>query len=180
MGREIARRLAQEGTRISLMPLCTGMESVYPPGRSGTGSFLRNGYLTGCAAKGPEMTGPGWLDGIFAALMMLVALCCAGRIAIGRLRDRATELDADGLHVLMGVAMAGMFQPQLNPLPGFVWRAVFVAALRGSPGGHSESAAGPCSRCAHPGTPRGGMRGDGSTCCCPWAAPRRQGWRCPA
>ena len=74
------------------------------------------------------MTSPGWLDGIFAALMMLVAVCCAGRLAIGRLRGRATELDADGLHVLMGVAMAGMFEPQLNPLPVFVWRAVFVAA----------------------------------------------------
>jgi hypothetical protein len=74
------------------------------------------------------MTGPGWFDGVFAALMMLVAICCAVRLAIWRLRSRATELDADGLHVLMGVAMAGMFEPQLNPLPAFAWRVVFAAA----------------------------------------------------
>jgi len=97
------------------------------------------------------MTSPGWLDGVFVALMMLVAVCCAGRIAIGRLRGRATELDADGLHVVMGVAMAGMFEPRLNPLPGFVWRAVFAAgaawfawrAVR--PRGRAVA-----SRCAHP------------------------------
>ena len=74
------------------------------------------------------MTSPGWLDGLFAALMMLVAVCCAGRLAIGRLGGRVTELDADGLHVLMGVAMAGMFEPRLNPLPAIVWRAVFFPA----------------------------------------------------
>ncbi len=53
------------------------------------------------------MTSPVWLDGAFAALMLLVAVCCAARLALGRLRERITELDADGLHVLMGVAMAG-------------------------------------------------------------------------
>ena len=99
------------------------------------------------------MTGPAWLASLFAALMMLIAACCAGRLVIGRLRGRDTELDADGLHVLMGVAMAGMFEPQLSPVPGTVWRAVFVAAAawfswqavrarsHGQPG---------ASRCAHP------------------------------
>lgn len=74
------------------------------------------------------MTSPGWLDGVFASLMLLVAVCCAGRLAVGRLRGRVTELDADGLHVLMGVAMAGMFEPWLNPVPDVAWRAIFVAA----------------------------------------------------
>ncbi len=75
------------------------------------------------------MIGPGWLHGVFAALMMLIALCCTGRLAAGRLRDRDTERDADGLHVLMGVAMAGMFEPQLSPAPATVWRIVFVAGV---------------------------------------------------
>ena len=74
------------------------------------------------------MTSPVWLDGAFAALMLLVAVCCAARLAIGCLRDRVTELDADGLHVLMGVAMAGMFEPLLNPFPDVAWRAIFAAA----------------------------------------------------
>src|SRR5258706_3073870 len=74
------------------------------------------------------MTSPGWLDGAFAALMLLVAVCCAARLALGRLRERVTELDADGLHVLMGVAMAGMFEPLLNPFPDVAWRAIFAAA----------------------------------------------------
>src|SRR5258707_7472974 len=54
-----------------------------------------------------------------------------------RLRGRATEVDADGLHVVMGVAMAGMFEPRLNPLPALVSPAVFAAgawvALAGGP-----------------------------------------------
>ncbi len=74
------------------------------------------------------MTSPVWLDGAFAALMLLVAVCCAARLALGRLRERITELDADGLHVLMGVAMAGMFEPLLNPFPDVAWRAIFAAA----------------------------------------------------
>jgi hypothetical protein len=99
------------------------------------------------------MTGPGWLDGIFATLMMLIAACCASRLAIGRLRGRNTEFDADSLHVLMGVAMAGMFEPWLSPVPATVWRAVFAItavwfswrAIR------ARSLSRPlASRCAHP------------------------------
>jgi hypothetical protein len=101
------------------------------------------------------VTSPGWLDGVFAALMMLVAVGCAGRLAIGQLRGLATELDADGLHVLMGVAMAGMFEPQLNPLPAIVWRAVFVAAAAWfawqAIGGRARARRPRrASRCAHP------------------------------
>jgi hypothetical protein len=99
------------------------------------------------------VTGPGWLDGVFAALMMLITVCCAGRLAIGRLRDRDTEPEADGLHVLMGVAMAGMFEPQLSPVPGPVWQAVFAAAAAWFSWRairvRSRSPAG-ASRCAHP------------------------------
>jgi len=98
------------------------------------------------------MSGPSWLAGGFAALMMMVAACGAGRLAVSWVRGKDTELDADGVHVLMGVAMAGMLEPGLSPVPGTIWRAVFAVAAawfawrvirvgRGRPGG---------SLCAHP------------------------------
>ena len=74
------------------------------------------------------MSGPPWLTGVFAALMIMVAACCAGRLAVFRARGKDTELDTDGLHLLMGVAMAGMLEPGLSPVLGAIWRAVFAAA----------------------------------------------------
>lgn len=71
------------------------------------------------------MAGPPWLAGTFAALMIATAAYSAGRLFVSRLRRRATELDADALHAVMGTAMAGMLAPQLNILPGTVWAAVF-------------------------------------------------------
>ncbi len=74
------------------------------------------------------MTGPGWLAAGLAALMLLIAASCTARLAISRLRSRHTEPDADTLHVIMGVAMAGMLEPRLSPLPATIWQAVFAAA----------------------------------------------------
>jgi hypothetical protein len=74
------------------------------------------------------VTGPSWLAALVAALMLLIAASCASRLGISRSRCRATETDADGLHMLMGVAMAGMLVPRLSPVPGAVWQAVFAAA----------------------------------------------------
>jgi hypothetical protein len=74
------------------------------------------------------MAGPSWLAGVFAAVMIMVAAYSAGRLAVSRLGGRVTEADADGLHVVMGVAMAGMLVPRLNVLPAGVWAAVFAAA----------------------------------------------------
>jgi Domain of unknown function (DUF5134) len=59
--------------------------------------------------------------------MIIIAACRACRPAISRLRGKSTELGADGLHVLMGVAMAGMLQPRLVLAPGPVWSVVFAA-----------------------------------------------------
>jgi hypothetical protein len=73
------------------------------------------------------MTGPSWLAGGLAGLMLLIAGTCAVRLAIWWRRGRGTEPDADGLHVVMGVAMAGMLEPRLGLLPDAVWRVVFVA-----------------------------------------------------
>jgi Domain of unknown function (DUF5134) len=74
------------------------------------------------------MAAPTWLAGILAGVMILTAAYSASRLALSRLRGRPTELDADGLHVLMGAAMAGMFVPRLRLLPAAAWLAVFGVA----------------------------------------------------
>ncbi len=74
------------------------------------------------------MTLPPWLAAVLAAVMIVIALYSASRLAISRLRRRETEFDADGVHVFMGVAMAGMFMPRLSLLPAAAWEAVFGIA----------------------------------------------------
>lgn len=71
------------------------------------------------------MAGPGWLADTFAVIMLVVAVYAASRLVTGWLRHRTIERDVDITHVLMGVAMAGMFLPRLNPLDNRVWIVVF-------------------------------------------------------
>jgi hypothetical protein len=100
-----------------------------------------------------DMSGPAWLTGIFAALMLTVAVYCAGRLVAARRWRRPTELDTDAGHVLMGLAMAGMLVATLRILPAAVWEAIFALAaawfcaqlLRARRG----ASAGPW-RCPHP------------------------------
>ena len=73
------------------------------------------------------MGGPAWLTGIFAAAMLAVAVYCAGRLVTSRRWRRVTELDTDGAHVVMGVAMAGMLVSGLRTLPSAIWEVVFAA-----------------------------------------------------
>jgi hypothetical protein len=70
---------------------------------------------------------PAWLTGLFAALMLTVAVYCAGRLVAARRWRRPTEMDTDGGHVLMGVAMAGMLVARLRIMPAAPWEAVFAA-----------------------------------------------------
>jgi hypothetical protein len=74
------------------------------------------------------MAGPPWLAGVFAAVVIAIAVYCAGRLAVSWLRRRETESDADGIHVIMGAAMAGMFMPRLSTLPASAWEVTFGAA----------------------------------------------------
>jgi len=100
------------------------------------------------------MAGPSWLAAALAAVMIAAAVYCAGRLAASRLWRRSTELDADSVHVVMGVAMAGMLLPRLSPLPAMAWQAVFAIAvawfaaqaLRGLRGNVTASR----WRCPHP------------------------------
>jgi hypothetical protein len=99
------------------------------------------------------VAGPSWLGGAFAAVMIVIALYSAGRLAASRWQRRETELDADGVHVVMGVAMAGMLVPRLSPLPASAWEAVFgIAAAwfawQAIPVRRGNTRAG--WRCAHP------------------------------
>ena len=74
------------------------------------------------------MGGPAWLTAIFAAAGLAVAVYCAGRLVVARRGHRPTELDTDGAHVIMGVAMAGMLVSGLRTLPSAIWEVVFAAA----------------------------------------------------
>ena len=74
------------------------------------------------------MTGPSWLAGVLAAVMIATAGYCASRLIIARAQRRRDERDVDLVHTVMGVAMAGMLVSWLNPLPDGVWAVMFGAA----------------------------------------------------
>jgi Domain of unknown function (DUF5134) len=74
------------------------------------------------------MTAPAWVDAALAAVMLAIATCCAARLVIWVLRGRHAEPEADGVHVAMGIAMAGMLEPGLSPIPGTAWLAMFCGA----------------------------------------------------
>ena len=74
------------------------------------------------------MGGPSWLAGLLAAAMLLIAGYAASRLAAARLLRTSAEADTDASHTLMGIAMAGMFLPQLRLLPSGAWAVVFGAA----------------------------------------------------
>jgi Domain of unknown function (DUF5134) len=75
-----------------------------------------------------QMTEPGWLAGAFAGVMLLIATCCAVRLGFWRLRGRQADPQADVLHIVMGVAMAGMLEPKIAVVPDGVWLAIFAGA----------------------------------------------------
>ena len=72
------------------------------------------------------MGGPAWLTGIFASAMLAVAVYCTGRLVASRRWRRPTELDTDGAHMVMGMAMAGMLISGLRTLPSAIWEVVFA------------------------------------------------------
>jgi hypothetical protein len=74
------------------------------------------------------MTGPAWLAALLAAVMLLIAAGSAARLVLWWLRGRAAEPEADALHAVMGVAMAGMLEPAIRPVPATAWLAVFASA----------------------------------------------------
>jgi len=70
---------------------------------------------------------PGFILDIFAALMLLVAAVSAGRLGLDRpWRRGVMDADIDGVHVLMGIAMAGMLVASLTTLANGAWTAIFA------------------------------------------------------
>jgi hypothetical protein len=76
-----------------------------------------------------EVGGPAWLTGTLAAVMIATAVYCVSRLVSARRWRRPTEYDVDGVHVVMGVAMAGMLVPRLNVFWDSGWEVIFGAAM---------------------------------------------------
>lgn len=64
---------------------------------------------------------------MLAAILLVIAGYCATRLAMARRWQRSTDHGADIMHIVMGVAMAGMLLPRLNPLQARAWAALFAA-----------------------------------------------------
>jgi Domain of unknown function (DUF5134) len=71
------------------------------------------------------VAGPTWLLHALAVVMLSTAIYCAGRVIYGWARRRRTEHLVDGMHVAMGVAMAGMLVPAFSTFSTPVWVTVF-------------------------------------------------------
>lgn len=74
------------------------------------------------------MTEPSWLADALACAMIAISAYCLSRLLISWRRQRPTERDVDVVHVLMGVAMAGMLVPRLRVFWVGGWEVVFGAA----------------------------------------------------
>ena len=74
------------------------------------------------------MAGPSWLAGPLAVVMIGTAVYCVSRLAVAWRWRRPAEYDVDGAHAFMGVAMAGMLVPRLNPFGAGGWEVVFGVA----------------------------------------------------
>jgi len=73
------------------------------------------------------VAGQTWLADTFAGVMLVTAGYCLARLVISWRRHRRTDRQVDAVHVLMGVAMAGMLVPDLRVLPAGGWEVIFGA-----------------------------------------------------
>jgi hypothetical protein len=73
------------------------------------------------------MAPPPWVAGGLAAVLLAIAGYCASRLVAARRWQRSTDHGVDVMHAVMGVAMAGMLVPRLNPLQARVWAVLFTA-----------------------------------------------------
>jgi hypothetical protein len=74
------------------------------------------------------VAGPSWLTGPLAVVMIGTAVYCVSRLAAAWRWRRPAEYDVDGAHAFMGVAMAGMLVPRLNPFGAGSWEVIFGVA----------------------------------------------------
>jgi len=72
------------------------------------------------------VSGPGWLNNSFAAVMAVVTVYSVCRLGAAWAWSRPTHVDIDISHVLMGTAMAGMLASGIDPVPSGAWEVVFA------------------------------------------------------
>jgi hypothetical protein len=72
------------------------------------------------------MTGQPWLAATFAVIMIVTSGYCLTRLAVSWRQHRPTDRQVDSMHVLMGVAMAGMLVPRLRLLWAGGWEITFA------------------------------------------------------
>ena len=75
------------------------------------------------------MAGPSWLAWIFAGGMIVVAGYCLTRLVASWRQRRPSDRRVDGMHVLMGAAMAGMLVPRLRVFWTGGWEVVFAVGV---------------------------------------------------
>lgn len=112
------------------------------------------------------MNGPTWLSSVFVAMMLGVAGFCTGRLVVARRTRRPAEVDSDIVHVLMGVAMAGMLIARLRFGPSAMWAVVFAGGVAWFGWAALRSSAPPDT------SDTSGTSGTSGT-------PAAHGWRCP-
>ena len=78
--------------------------------------------------EGRDVAGPSWLAGLLAVVMIGTAVYCVSRLAVAWRWRRPARYDVDGAHAFMGVAMAGMLVPRLNPFGAGSWEVIFGVA----------------------------------------------------
>jgi Domain of unknown function (DUF5134) len=71
--------------------------------------------------------GQTWLAYSFAVVMIATSAYCLSRLAMSWRQGRPTERPVDAVHVLMGLAMAGMLVPRLRIFWTGGWEVVFAA-----------------------------------------------------
>lgn len=71
------------------------------------------------------MGGPSWLAWAFASVMIIVAVYCVVRLLASWRQGRPTHYHVDAVHVLMGVAMAGLLVPRLRVFWTGGWEVIF-------------------------------------------------------
>lgn len=73
------------------------------------------------------MNAPTWLSNLISILMLALACYSLWRLLIARLWGRGIDYETDGLHLLAGIAAAGLISSWGRTLPRSVWAVLFVA-----------------------------------------------------
>jgi hypothetical protein len=69
---------------------------------------------------------PDWLTGLFAVLMIAIAVYFAARLVFAGVRHRRIHVEVNVAELVMGLAMAGMLRPSLDVVPIGWWEVVFA------------------------------------------------------